>query len=96
MFNTYIYIDSVMSTPELNFQHSKQSSHGREERLKFVIEQVRNNPNFHFDKKAHTSERCTDLADIEDQINHLLRMMHYAPQTRKDFTEQVLYEMKIL
>jgi hypothetical protein len=78
------------------FPHAKQSSQGREERIKFIIEKVKEDPDFHFEAPAYTKERCTDLAAITDLINFCLRMMLYGPQTRKDITEQILLMLKII
>ena len=85
-----------MSTITPNFKCSKQSSFGREERIEFIISEVKKNPNYHFEGTAYTKERCSNLADVEDTITDCLRMMHYAPQTRKDITEQILMELKII
>lgn len=79
-----------------DFKCSKQSSHGREERIAFIISEVKKDPDYHFEGAAYTKERCSNLAGVEDTINHCLRMMHYAPQTRKDITEQILMELKII
>ncbi len=85
-----------MSTISPDFKCSKQSSPGREERIEFIISEVKKNPNYHFEGTAYTKERCSDLADVEDTITQCLRMMHYAPQTRKDISEQILMELKII
>ena len=85
-----------MSTITPDFKCSKQSSFGREERIEFIISEVKKNPNYHFEGTAYTIERCSNLADVEDTITDCLRMMHYAPQTRKDITEQILMELKII
>ena len=85
---------SAITTPD--FKCSKQSSHGREERIEFIISEVKKDPNYHFEGTAYTKERCSDLADVEDTITQCLRMMHYAPQTRKDISEQILMELKII
>jgi len=85
---------SAITLPD--FKCSKQSSHGREERIAFIISEVKKDPSFHFEGLAYTKERCSDLAGVEDTINHCLRMMYYAPQTRKDITEQILMELKII
>ena len=79
-----------------DFKCSKQSSHGREERIQFIISEVKKHPNFHFEGAAYTKEKCSDLASVDDLINLCLRMMHYAPQTRKDITEQILMDLKII
>ena len=79
-----------------DFKCSKQSSPGREERIAFIISEVKKDPDYHFEGAAYTKERCSNLAGVEDTINHCLRMMHYAPQTRKDITEQILMELKII
>ena len=87
-----------MSVPPIlpDFRCSKQSSHGREERMSFIISEVKKDPNYHFEGAAYTKERCTDLAGVEDTINLCLRMMYYGPQTRKDITEQILMDLKII
>ena len=85
---------SAITIPD--FKCSKQSSHGREERIAFIISKVKKDPSFHFKGAKYTKERCSDLAGVEDTINHCLRMMYYAPQTRKDITEQILMELKII
>jgi len=79
-----------------DFKCGKQSSHGREERIEFIISEVKKDPDYHFEGTAYTKERCSDLAGVEDTINLCLRMMHYAPQTRKDITEQILMELQII
>jgi len=79
-----------------DFRCSKQSSQGREERMQFIISEVKKDPDYHFEGAAYTKERCSDLAQVEDTINLLLRMMYYGPQTRKDITEQILMELKII
>ena len=84
----------MLTIPE--FKCSKQSSHGREERIEFIISEVKKHPDYHFEGAAYTKARCSDLADVEDTINQSLRMMYYAPQTRKDITEQILMELKII
>ena len=85
---------SAITIPE--FKNSKQSSQGREERIFFIIERVKEHPDFHFEAAAYTKERCTNVAAIDDLINMCLRMMLYGPQTRKDIIEQILLMMKIL
>jgi len=84
----------MLTIPE--FQYVKQCARGREERIQFIISEVKKHPDFNFEGAAYTKERCSDLASVDDLINLCLRMMYYAPQTRKDITEQVLMEMKII
>ena len=79
-----------------DFKYVKQCAQGREERIIFIISEVKQDPNYHFEGAAYTKERCSDLASVTDTINQCLRMMHYAPQTRKDITEQILMELKII
>jgi len=79
-----------------DFEYVKQCAQGREERIQFIISEVKKDPSFHFEGLAYTKERCSDLAGVEDTINHCLRMMYYGPQTRKDITEQILMELKII
>ena len=85
---------SAITLPD--FKCSKQSSHGSEERIEFIISEVKKDPSFHFEGAKYTKERCSDLAGIEDTINQCLRMIYYAPQTRKDITERILMELQII
>ena len=79
-----------------DFKYVKQCAQGREERIAFIISEAKKHPDFHFEAAAYTKERCSDLAGLEDTINLCLRMMYYGPQTRKDITEQILMELKII
>ena len=79
-----------------DFKYVKQCAQGREERMKFIMDEVKKNPDYHFEGAAYTKEKCTNLVSVEDSITYCLRMMHYAPQTRKDITEQILMELKII
>ena len=79
-----------------DFKYVKQCAQGREERIQFIISEIKKHPNYHFEGLAYTKERCSDLAGVEDTINQCLRMMYYAPQTRKDITEQILMELQII
>ena len=88
--------DSSVTIVIPDFRCSKQSSAGREERMAFVISLIKKHPNYHFEGAAYTKERCSGLADVEDTIDQSLRMMYYGPQTRKDITEQILMDLKII
>ena len=79
-----------------DFKYVKQCAQGREERIQFIISEVKKHPDFHFEGAAYTKEKCSDLASVDDLINLCLRMMYYAPQTRKDITEQILMELHII
>ena len=78
------------------FTHNKHSSQGREERIKFILSEIKKNPDFNFQASPYSKERCKNLRSITDTIQYCLRMMHYAPQTRKDIQEQILMELKII
>ena len=79
-----------------DFKYVKQCAQGREERIQFIISEVKKHPDFHFEGAAYTKEKCSDLTSVDDLINLCLRMMYYAPQTRKDITEQILMELQII
>jgi len=87
-------MSTIIQLPDFKF--SKQSSAGREERMKFIIHEVKKNPDFNFQASPYSKERCKNLRSITDTIQYCLRMMHYAPQTRKDIQEQILMELKII
>jgi len=88
--------DSSVTIVIPDFKYVKQCAQGREERIEFLISEIKKHPDYHFEGAANTKYRCSNLADVEDTIDHCLRMMHYAPQTRKDITEQILMELKII
>ena len=79
-----------------DFDYCKQCAAGREERIQFIISEVKKNPVFNFEAPAYTKERCLDLNSINDTIENCTRLMHYAPQSRKDIHEQILIELKIV
>ena len=78
------------------FTHNKHSSQGREERIKFILSETKKNPDFNFQESPYSKERCKNLTSINDDINYCLRMMHFSSSTRKDYTEQILMELKII
>ena len=78
------------------FKNNLHSAQGKSERIEWIMDECKRDPAFHFEGTAYTKERCSNLAAVEDTITHCLRMMHYAPQTRKDITEQILMELKII
>jgi len=80
---------SVIIIPD--FKYVKQCAQGREERLSFIISEVKKNPDFNFNLPDQSN-----ILSIDDTIQYCLRMMHYAPQTRKDITEQIQMELKII
>ncbi len=44
-----------------DFKCSKQSSHGREERIEFIISEDKKHPDFHFEGAAYTKEKCSEI-----------------------------------
>ena len=80
---------SAITLPD--FKYVKQCARGREERLLFIISEVKKNPDFNFN-----SPDQSNILSIDDTIQYCLRMMHSGPQTRRDITEQIQMELKII
>ena len=85
---------SAITTPD--FKCSKQSSHGREERIEFIISEVKKDPAFHFEELAYTPKRCSNVKEITGIIEDMCRQLRLSPNTRKDYAEQILFELKII
>ena len=79
-----------------DFTHSKHSSQGREERINFIMDEVKKNPDFNYEGKPYTKERCKNLVSITDTIDYCLRMMMFSASTRRDYKEQILMMLKLI
>ena len=71
----------------MEFKHSKHSSQGREERIDYIISEIRKD----YPKETNISTLADKISEITMVIRSCLR-----PTTRKDYEEQILQEMRVI
>ena len=79
-----------------DFRYNKHSSQGREERINFIINEVKKTPDFNYEGLAWSKERCKNLVSITDTIQYCLRMMMFSASTRRDYQDQILMMLKLI
>ena len=72
------------------FKNNLHSSQGKAERIDWIIEFVKKDPAFLFE----TPEK-SDVTIITEIIEDNCRLLRLSPNTRKDYCEQILFELKI-
>ena len=76
----------------MEFMHPKHSSQGREERIDYILSEIR--------KEYPKDTNITTLADKISEITMIIRscllLMRFSPMTRKDYEEQILLEMRVI
>ena len=80
-------MESKMSIIIPDFNHNKHRSEGKEERLEWIISEINKNPNFAIP---------ANIALITNKIDDCCRLLRMSASTRKDWTEQILMELKII
>lgn len=78
------------------FKNNLHSSQGKSERIDWIINECKKSSSFHFEQPAYSSKRCTDVKAITTTIEDMCRSLRVSPNTRRDYTEQVLFELKII
>lgn len=78
------------------FKNNLHSSQGKSERIQWIIDECRKEESFHFEETAYTAKRCTDVKAITGTIEDMCRSLRVSPNTRRDYTEQILFELKII
>ena len=78
------------------FKSNLHSSQGKSERIDWIIDECRKDASFHFDEPAYSSKRCTNVKAITTTIEDMCRSLRVSPNTRRDYTEQILFELKII
>ena len=74
-----------MLIPE--FKHHKHTSDGREERLDWIISELKKQPG--------TFIIPDNVIHVTNKIEECCRLLRMSPSTRKDWTEQILMELKM-
>jgi len=72
-----------------NFKYNKHSSQGKEERILWIKEKL----------KPYTVNETTtkrNVTVINNKITYYLRWLQFSPNTRKDYEEQILFELKLI
>ena len=76
----------------MEFMHPKHSSQGREERIDYIISEIRKD----YPKDTNISTLTEKINDITMVIRSCLLPMRFSPTTRKDYEEQILLEMRVI
>ena len=72
-----------------NFKYNKHSSQGKEERISWVKEKLK--------KYTLTDETTKNNVNvITSTIRYYLKWLQFSPNTRKDYEEQILFELRLI
>jgi len=72
-----------------NFKYNKHSSQGKEERILWIKEKL----------KPYTVNETTTKRNVTvicNKIRYYLRWLQFSPNTRKDYEDQILFELKLI
>jgi len=72
-----------------NFKYNKHSSQGKSERIAWIKEKI---------KKYTITEQTTktNITIITTTIRYYLKWLQFSPNTRKDYEDQILFELKLI
>ena len=72
-----------------NFKYNKHSSQGKQERISWVKEKLKK-----YTLTDETTKNNVNL--ITPTIRYYLRWLQFSPNTRKDYEDQILFELKLI
>ena len=72
-----------------NFKYNKHSSQGKQERISWVKENLKK-----YTLTDETTKNNVNL--ITTTIRYYLRWLQFSPNTRKDYEDQILFELKLI
>jgi len=72
-----------------NFKYNKHSSQGKEERILWIKEKLKP-----YTISDETTKR--NVTVICNKIRYYLRWLQFSPNTRKDYEDQILFELKLI
>jgi len=72
-----------------NFKYNKHSSQGKAERIAWIKEKLR--PYTQCDSSAKRNVNV-----INNKIRYYLKWLQFSPNTRKDYEDQILFELKLI
>ena len=78
------------------FKNNLHSAQGKSERIEWIMDECKRDPAFHFEELAYTPKRCSNVKEITGIIEDMCRQLRLSPNTRKDYAEQILFELKII
>ena len=81
-----------MSLTIPTFDHHKHTSDGREERIDWIIAQLKKQPQ----NGISILQIPNNIAHVTNKIEECCRLLRMSASTRKDWTEQILMELKII
>ena len=72
-----------------NFKYNKHSSQGKAERISWIKEKLKK---YTFDDQV--TKRNVNI--ITTTIRYYLKWLQFSPNTRKDYEDQILFELKLI
>jgi len=72
-----------------NFKYNKHSSQGKAERIAWIKEKLRP-----YTKTDDTTK--TNVTVINNKIRYYLKWLQFSPNTRKDYEDQILFELRLI
>ena len=72
-----------------NFKYEKHSSQGKQERISWIKEKLKK-----YTLTDETTKNNVNL--ITTTIQYYLRWLQFSPNTRKDYEDQILFELKLI
>ena len=72
-----------------NFKYNKHSSQGKAERIAWIKEKLRP-----YTQSDETTKR--NVTVISSKIRYYLKWLQFSPNTRKDYEDQILFELKLI
>ena len=72
-----------------NFKYNKHSSQGKAERIAWIKEKL---------KKYTLTDETTknNVNAITNTIRYYLKWLQFSPNTRKDYEDQILFELRLI
>jgi hypothetical protein len=72
-----------------NFKYNKHSSQGKAERIAWIKEKLKP---YTFDNEVTK----TNVTVINNKIRYYLKWLQFSPNTRRDYEDQILFELKLI
>ena len=72
-----------------NFTYEKHSSQGKQERISWIKEKLKK-----YTLTDETTKNNVNL--ITTTIRYYLKWLQFSPNTRKDYEDQILFELKLI
>ena len=72
-----------------NFKYNKHSSQGKSERIAWIKEKLR-------PYTVDDAATKRNVTVINNRIRYYLKWLQFSPNTRKDYEDQILFELKLI